>query len=219
MRLDVARGNRAKCERFVHDPHLYIEGDVPQATPGQRRVDFCVLAWPPPAEVAASGDLPPRVPCTTSGGRPRDDAQARPTIVQTRRSVFDDLVELAGLVDPGRDLGLARESADDPWSGGDDLLDGDREVGRIPLGELGGRVDAGGLEQIAVLRPDARDPHEIDEVDPLEDELAADPGGLGDPVAVVGFAPAAERSSVVKMPTAASFSACAGPIPSTSSIP
>ena len=59
------------------------------------------------------------------------------------------------------------------------------EVRRIPLRQLSWRVDAGGLEQVAVLRPDAGDPHEVDLVHPVADEVAADPGLFGDPRAVM----------------------------------
>ena len=53
-------------------------------------------------------------------------------------SVFDYDIELARLLDPGRDLGLARDPTDDARPCGDDLLDRDGEVRRVPLGELGG---------------------------------------------------------------------------------
>ena len=56
-----------------------------------------------------------------------------------------------------------------------------------------GRVHAGGLEQVAVLRPDARDPHKIDLVDPVADELAADLGRLRDPVAAARLRPGTEQ--------------------------
>ncbi len=45
---------------------------------------------------------------------------------------------LRRLLDPGRDLGLARNPADDTRPCGDDLLERDREVGGVPLRELGG---------------------------------------------------------------------------------
>ena len=68
----------------------------------------------------------------------------------------------------------------------------------LRLRELGGRVDAGGLEQVGVLRADAVDPHQVDVVDPLEDELAADPGRVLERLpAGLAWRPAGAAASVV----------------------
>ena len=56
-----------------------------------------------------------------------------------------------------------------------------REVGRVAMGELGRRVDAGGLEQVRVLRSDPVDPHQVGMVDPFQDQLPGDPGRGLDP--------------------------------------
>ena len=60
------------------------------------------------------------------------------------------------------------------------------QVRRVALGQLGGRVDAGGLEQVGVLGAYALEAHEITVVDPLEDQRRVDPGRLGELVAPIG---------------------------------
>ena len=71
-------------------------------------------------------------------------------------SVLDDLRQVLGLGDPVGELALARDAPHDAGTGRDDLLDRRREVGRVALGQLGGGVDAGRLEQVGVLGADAR---------------------------------------------------------------
>ena len=106
----------------------------------------------------------------------RKPSHAGPRSVSARRPWAGRL----RLGDPAGDLGLARHPADHVRAGRVDLLERDREVRGVALGELGRRVDAGGLEQVGVLRADALDPHQVDVVDPLEDVRCADPGRLLD---------------------------------------
>src|SRR5436190_1589029 len=62
-----------------------------------------------------------------------------------RASVLDDLRQVLGRRDPAGDLGLGRDTPDDAWSGRDDFLESGRKVRRIAVGQLGRRIDAGGL--------------------------------------------------------------------------
>src|SRR3954463_9681974 len=91
-------------------------------------------------------------------------------------SVLDDLGEVLGLCDPVGDLALGRDPPDHAGPGRHDLLERLGQIRGVPLGELGWRVHARSLQQIGVLRANALDPHQVDVVHPLEDELAADAG-------------------------------------------
>src|SRR3954469_1023025 len=96
----------------------------------------------------------------------------KPAIVSG--SVLDDLRQVLRLGDPAGDLGFARDAPDDPGPGRDDLLEGDGQVRRVALGQLRRGVHARRLEQVRILGSDARDAHEVDVVDPFQDQLAAD---------------------------------------------
>jgi hypothetical protein len=89
--------------------------------------------------------------------------------------VLDDLLEVLRLADPIAELALARDAPDDARARGDDFLDRRREVGRVAMRQLRRGIDTGGLEQVGVLGPDALDPHQVDVVDPFEDERMRDP--------------------------------------------
>src|SRR5450759_1546877 len=91
-------------------------------------------------------------------------------------SVFYDLGQRLGLLDPGGDFCQRREAADQV-SGRVGLGHGLSQIGRIAMSQLDGRVDTGDLEQVRVLGANALDAIQIDAIDPLENESVRDPGG------------------------------------------
>ncbi len=109
-------------------------------------------------------------------------------------AVRHDAVEALRLLDPAGDRRLGRDPADPVRSRRIDLLERRRQVGRVPMGQLGRRVDAGGLEEVRVLGPDPVDPHQVGVVDPLQDQPARDPrGGLDAGAPLRRRAPLQER--------------------------
>ena len=83
---------------------------------------------------------------------------------------------------------------------------------------FGGRIDAGGLEQVAVLPANAGNAREVDVVYPLQDELAAYLGRLRDLVAAAGLRPGPEQVVGRLDADRGEFFGVGGPIPSTSTM-
>ena len=108
-------------------------------------------------------------------------------------AVGDGLVERLRLLDPAGHGRLRRDPPHRARPRRDELLERLRQVGRVAVRELRGGVHAGGLEQVRVLGADAVEPHEVDVVDPLEDQLARDPGGRLDPRPAARGRPALEQ--------------------------
>src|SRR4029077_15121414 len=99
-----------------------------------------------------------------------------PIIGSSLGSVFDDLRELLRLGDPVPELLLRGDSPDDMWLRLHDALDLRGQARRIALRELRGRVDTGLLQEVGVFGSHPVDPHEVDVVDPFEDQRVSDAG-------------------------------------------
>jgi hypothetical protein len=83
--------------------------------------------------------------------------------------VFDDLRKRPCLLDPARHDGFARNATNELLGLVDLDEPGSQDRGNA-MGEFGGGIDAGLLEQIGALGADADQAMQVDGVDPLQDQ-------------------------------------------------
>jgi prephenate dehydratase len=89
-----------------------------------------------------------------------------------------ELVRVLGTYPRPSDRGGRGHAPDDVRARGVDLLEGLGEVVRVAPRELGDRIDPRRLEEVRVLGADARQPHQVRVVDPLEEPAFVDPARL-----------------------------------------
>jgi len=97
-------------------------------------------------------------------------------------------------------------------------LEHSQEVCWHPLGQLGGRIHAGFLEQVGVLWPDAFNAGEVDAIDPIKDQRLLDARRLRELVATGRLRRALEQRISRLDARERKLGLNAEPIPSTSTI-
>ena len=144
--------------------------------PGHGRASPSAAAGRPSTRVSPPGGWETSTP--RRAGAPRTTSQIRRQCSTTFDRSFDCAIQSASSLSLGIRRTMPGRAATTSWT----------VVARLAAfrwASSAGESTPAASSRSRVLGSDALDAHQVDVVDPLEDELAADPGRRGDPLAVV----------------------------------